>query len=188
MNSKKDTQVRRRELLESVSDELLGIVANETEELVRDPLTIQVLQEILLSAEGDKSKAVDAVIALAAGDPSDGNHIINLSYTARVYKTLVQGGHYNAKEKKLEGEIVVVSYLTIGVDTEHYFAKTFFQAIKSHVVAWAVGPGSFVIVALLETLPDDETKALLSKLKENRASLQKHSSANKGTKIISEKV
>jgi len=155
---------------------------------MRDPLTIQVVQEILLSTEGDKSKAVNAIVALAAGDPSDAGHIINLSYTARVYKTLVQGGHYNAKEKKLEGKLRLAPYLTVVVDSEHYFAKTFYQGIKSHVVAWAIGPGSFVIVALLETLPQGETKSLVSQLKENRASLTKHSSANKGTKIIVEKL
>lgn len=51
---------------------------------------------------GDKSKAISAVITLASGDPSQESHIIKLPYTSRVYKTLVQGGHYNSKEKKIE--------------------------------------------------------------------------------------
>ena len=53
---------------------------------------------------GDKSIAKEAVISLASGDPSQNGHIIKLPFTARVYKTLVQGGHYNVKEKKIDGE------------------------------------------------------------------------------------
>jgi pumilio homology domain family member 6 len=116
IHSKKDIDVRRVELLDAVSGELLGIIASETDQLMRDPLAVQVVQEIILHARGisqirlqrltpgDKSKAVDAVISLASGDPSDKNHIVKLPFTARVYKTLVQGGHYNAKEKRIEGK------------------------------------------------------------------------------------
>jgi len=46
---------------------------------------------------------MQAVADLAAKHPSNPDHIIKLSYTARVYKTLVQGGHYNPAEKKVEG-------------------------------------------------------------------------------------
>lgn len=53
---------------------------------------------------GGKSKATDAVISLASGDPTQENHIIRLPFTARIYKTLVQGGHYNTKEQRIEGK------------------------------------------------------------------------------------
>jgi len=55
---------------------------------------------------GDKSKAINALITLASGDPSQKDHIVKLPFTARVYKTLIQGGHYNAKEKKIESNMV----------------------------------------------------------------------------------
>jgi pumilio homology domain family member 6 len=102
-SSKKDVTVRREELLESISKEFLDIVANDADELMRNPLTIQIVQEILLRCKGDKTKAVNAVVGLAAGDTSSENHIIQLSFTARVYKTLVQGGPFNAKGQKVEG-------------------------------------------------------------------------------------
>ena len=86
-----------------MSQDFLGIVAADADVLMRDPLAIQVVQEILLNAKGDKSKALDTVVSLASADPSQENHIIKLPFTARVYKTLVQGGHYNAKEGKVEG-------------------------------------------------------------------------------------
>ena len=53
---------------------------------------------------GDKSKAVDAIVSLASEKASTGSHIIKLPFTARVYKTLVQGGHYNVKEQKIDGK------------------------------------------------------------------------------------
>jgi CPL (NUC119) domain len=52
--SKKDAQIRRNELLEFVSEDLLGIISSEANALMRDPLTIQVAQEILLNARGLK--------------------------------------------------------------------------------------------------------------------------------------
>ena len=44
--------LRRGELLEFVSDDFLAIVENQAAELMIDPLTIQVVQEILLFAKG----------------------------------------------------------------------------------------------------------------------------------------
>ena len=43
------------------------------------------------------------VISLASEDPSAEDHIIRLPFTARVYKTLVQGGHFNSKAGTVEG-------------------------------------------------------------------------------------
>jgi hypothetical protein len=53
---------------------------------------------------GDKLKALDAIVSLASEDPSMENHIIKLPFTTRVYKTLVQGGHYNVQEQRVEGK------------------------------------------------------------------------------------
>jgi pumilio homology domain family member 6 len=50
--SKKDTQIRRQELLEFISDDLLGIISSGASALMRDPLAIQVAQEILLNSRG----------------------------------------------------------------------------------------------------------------------------------------
>ena len=52
---------------------------------------------------GDKKGTIGALIKLASGNPSEENHIIRLCFTGRVYKTFVQGGHYNAKEKTVDG-------------------------------------------------------------------------------------
>lgn len=65
----------------------------------------EVFQVLNYLTSGDKSKAINAVMTLASGDPSQEGHIIKLPFTARVYKTLVQGGHYNSKEKKIDGTL-----------------------------------------------------------------------------------
>jgi pumilio homology domain family member 6 len=112
--SKKDIQVRRQELLEFFSDDLITTATSKAEELIQDPLAIQVVQEIILNARGtdtfdltlkagDKSDLVDKVISLASGDPTADDHIIKLPFTARIYKTLVQGGHFNSKTGIVEG-------------------------------------------------------------------------------------
>jgi pumilio homology domain family member 6 len=109
--SKKDVAVRREELLEAFASDLLGVVEAEADQMMRDPQSSQVVQEILLFTKenGDvKSKAVDAVVSLGSGDPLDEKHIIKVPFTARIYKTLVQGGHYNPKEKTVEGTTPLV--------------------------------------------------------------------------------
>ena len=50
--SKKDDLVRRQELLDFVFEDLSSVVANNVEELMRDPLTIQIVQEIILDTRG----------------------------------------------------------------------------------------------------------------------------------------
>lgn len=93
-----------------MSETFLDIVSELADHLMRDPLESQVVQEILLHARGKKDGAIQAVVDLAARHPSNANHIIKLSFTARIFKTLVQGGHYNVKEKKVDGMSVSVRY------------------------------------------------------------------------------
>ena len=52
ISSKKDVQIRRRELMEYVSKDLLDIIVNYADELMRDPVMVQVVQETILNAQG----------------------------------------------------------------------------------------------------------------------------------------
>ena len=52
---------------------------------------------------GDKSAAIEAVAELASGNPTDEGHVATTAAGGRMLKTLVAGGHYNNKEKKVEG-------------------------------------------------------------------------------------
>jgi len=136
---------------------------------------------------GDKSTAIEAVISLASGDPSRETHISQLSFIARVYKTLVQGGHYNAKEHSLRG-IRFLKQLTIVVDPGLDFGRKLYSAIQPHIIPWSIGEGSFVIVALSEALSGKDRDELISRLKRNKDTLKTKGGQNKGTKILLEKI
>lgn len=177
MRSKKDQTLRRQELLDAVSDDLLKIVAEEANELMRDPLGIQIAQEIVLSGRGHKSAALDAISKLADGDASQEDHIMRLPFTARVYKTLVQGGHYSPQLKKVE---VVEPALN--------FDSKLLSHIKPHITKWATGEGSFVVVGLLESLKGTELEDLKKQLKKDQKLLKSKAGENKGTKIVLEKI
>lgn len=94
-------------------------------------------------------------------------------------KTLVSGGHYNNKLKTVEL-----------VTPELGFAGVLFGAIKEQVVDWAIGPTSFVVVALLETQEEfagvEELKKLLRK---GVKKIEKSAAGgNKGSKVVLEKL
>jgi pumilio family protein 6 len=76
----------------------------------------------------------------------------------------------------------------IVVDPPLDFAGRFYKAINSNVVNWAIGEGSFVIVALLEVLSGKEGEELRGHLKSKRKVLQARGKDNKGTKIILEEI
>lgn len=97
--SKKDIQVRRQEpLLEFCAEDRITTVTSEAEELMRDPLAIQVVVHLTLNV-------------LALEDLTTDGHI-KLPFTARVYKALVQGGHFNSKAGIVEGRIPSLYPLT----------------------------------------------------------------------------
>jgi len=72
------------------------------------------------------------------------------------------------------------------VDPPLNFATTLYAKIKPHVVQWAMGDGSFVVVALLETLPAGEADSLKKQLKQELTGSK--NAGNKGTKIVLEKI
>ena len=64
--SKKDTDLRRRELLEAVSPALLNYLNLHAEEMVMDKATFIVLTGILRHAIGDVQPAMKAIASLAS--------------------------------------------------------------------------------------------------------------------------
>jgi pumilio homology domain family member 6 len=136
-----------------------------------------------------KPKAVDAVVALASGDPSDEKHILQTPFTARIYKTLVQGGHYNPKEKKVEGSLQFPMRANgTVVDLDLNFARKLYTAIQEYISQWATGDGSFVVVALLEALSGEDRDGLIEELKKHEKAIRNKAAGNKGTSLILEKI
>ncbi|EHB17437.1 Pumilio domain-containing protein KIAA0020 [Heterocephalus glaber] len=67
-HSKKDTAIRRHELLESISPALLNYLQRNAQEMVLDKSACVLVSDILGSATGDTQPAMDAIASLAAAE------------------------------------------------------------------------------------------------------------------------
>lgn len=100
---------------------------------------------------------------------------------------MVQGGHYNPKEKKVEGSIPSNDKADTAVaDPDMKFASRLYGVIQEHILQWATGEGSFVVVALLEALSGKEKEGLIKDLKSHKKLINERAASNKGTKLILE--
>lgn len=166
--SKKDAETRRMELVTPLSPSYISTLVSNTSVLVKDSYGCQFIAAVLLSAVGDKSAAVEAITVQMAGDPSAEGHPATMSHAGRLLRSLVAGGHFDPKLKK-----VVVSAPDLK------FADALYSQIREHVIDWATGASSFVVVALLEA-EDFENKEELKKTLEKSRKLLKQ--ASNGTK------
>lgn len=160
--SKKDPSVRRKEIIRALSPALLATVTGHAQTLAASTLGSQFLTEVLLAAEGDNSTAFDAVANLASGDPTTEGHFSQSASAGRMFKTLVQGGHYDATTKQVHK-----------VQSSSAFCEKLFGQVRGHVLEWATGPGAFVILALTEQDEWSGRKELLKLLKKDKQALQK---------------
>lgn len=181
--SKKDAETRRKELIAAFSPALLSAVEAAPLDLVSTFFGCQLVTDILLFAVGEKSESLKAIAQTAEGDPEAGEdaaeaeaeaeaeateggeeqqqpqglHISKTAYGSRMFKTLIAGGLFDKEARKV-----------IPVDPPLNFADVLYPVIKEHVVSWATGPSSFVVVALLEAedfSSKDELKKILKKQK-----------------------
>jgi pumilio family protein 6 len=178
--SKKDPEVRRMELVTPLSPAYISTVAQNAPALVKDSYGCQFIAAIMLSAVGDKSAAVKAITAQLGGDPTVADHPANMAHAGRLLRSLVAGGHFSPKEKK-----IVVSAPDLK------FADALYAEIKGHVVEWATSPSSFVVVALLEADDFEKKEELEAKLKTSKKAIGEASKAtaenekgNPGAKLL----
>ncbi|RDX46428.1 ARM repeat-containing protein [Lentinus brumalis] len=150
--SKKDDELRTSEIRKAASEGLLSWVADSGAEVSRDPGGSLVVCEIMLDADGDKTSASETLLkALCAPYPSSdpaAPHPISLAHTSRLYKTLLQGGHFSHATKTVE-RAPRFSALD--------FAQRFVQIVgRDNTVAMAQGDGAFVVAVLCEQLAEHE--------------------------------
>jgi pumilio family protein 6 len=194
--SKKDPEIRRAELAKALSPLLLSAIAAAPAELVATSFGCQFVTEILFGAEGDKTAALKAVASTAAEDPTlaipeakDGNemevdapadaepmevddsmnmheapriHVANTAFGGKMLRSLIAGGRFDNKLKKV-----------VPVSPPLNFADILYPVIEDHIVAWATGSSSFVVLALCETEGFSKKAEVLKKLKEAKKVLQK---------------
>ncbi|OCK80651.1 ARM repeat-containing protein [Lepidopterella palustris CBS 459.81] len=158
--SKKDPTIRLQELAKAISAPLLSTIAVGPSDFANSSFGCQFLTEVLLSAEGDKASALEAVADLAEGDPSgEAVHIAKSPAGCRLLKALVQGGRFDATTKKV-----------VSVEPKLGFADMLWKRVSGWVKEWATGNGSFVIVGLIEADgfdAKDEVVAALRKMKDS---------------------
>jgi pumilio family protein 6 len=171
--SKKDAEVRRKELVAAVSPPLLAAVAASPKDLVATPFGCQFVADVLLSATGDKSAALEAVASTAAGEPTPAPsedadplyppppHISLTPHGGRMFKTLIAGGRFD----KAAGAVK-------RVDPPLNFADILYPVIKDHIVQWATGPSSFTVLGLLEAPDFSSKKELLKLLRSDKKALE----------------
>ncbi|KAK3334724.1 armadillo-type protein [Neurospora tetraspora] len=170
--SKKDPEVRRKELVTAMSPQLLAAIASSPADLVATSFGCQFVTDVLLSATGDKKAALEAIASTAGGDPNAEApedayqalppHISTTIHGGRMFKTLISGGRFD----KATGSIQKV-------DPPLNFADLFYPVIKDYVVQWATGPSSFTALGLLEASDFSSKKELLKTLKSNKKALTK---------------
>ncbi|KAI1807658.1 ARM repeat-containing protein [Daldinia bambusicola] len=174
--SKKDPEVRRKELVAALSPQLLSAIASSPRDLISTSYGAQLVTEALLSCVGDKSEALRAVASTAKGDPNEvdaptdeaenglvpGEHIAKNPHGGRMFKTLIAGGHFDKATR-----------CVIPVDPPLHFADIMYPFIKDHIIAWATSPSSFVVLNLLEAEDFSSKSELKSTLKKNKKVLEK---------------
>ncbi|KAM0322845.1 hypothetical protein ACHAQA_009186 [Verticillium albo-atrum] len=170
--SKKDDHIRRAELAAALAPSLLNAIAAAAPTLMADSFGCHIVSEVLLSVEGDKTKALEAVAAVAENDPTaepmelDGlvqlAHVSRTPWGGRALKTLIAGGKFNKESGKVEQ-----------IEPPLKFADTLYPVIKDYVVEWATGPSSLVVLALLESPDFSHSKELKATLKKSKKQLQK---------------
>lgn len=172
--SKKDPEVRRKELVTAMSPSLLDAIATSARDLVSTSFGCQFITDVLLDADGaDKTNALQAIAEAAGGDPNaaansdelytgEYAHPSQTAWAERMFKTLIQGGRFDKATRSVKP-----------VEPALDFANVLYPIIKDHIVAWATSRCSFVVVALLESDSFSQKEKIKKVLKKHKAELEK---------------
>nr|XP_020657205.1 pumilio homolog 3 [Pogona vitticeps]XP_020657206.1 pumilio homolog 3 [Pogona vitticeps]XP_020657207.1 pumilio homolog 3 [Pogona vitticeps] len=163
--SKKDTDLRRRELLEAVSPALLNYLNLHAEEMVMDKATFIVLTGILRHAIGDVQPAMKAIASLASKEMVPGGQDGQLHIAEHPAGHLVLKWLIEQDEKKRE------------CGNEGCFARTLVEHVGIDFLKnWAdVNRGAIILCRLLQCSDQDVAnqvkdglKCLIPKLKRTK--------------------
>lgn len=159
--SKKDPEIRRRELVKSLSPSLLSFIAANAESLVQTSFGCQFITEVLLSASGEREPALNAIAALVHGSPET-RAFLDSPAAGRMLKSLVLGGRFNPQTKAID-----LAEQPLG------FHDMLYTAISEEIVDWATGNNSFVVLGLMEASGFSGNPSLTKALKKHKALLDK---------------
>ena len=174
--SKKDANVRRKELMAHLSPPLLQFIETNAAALTQTSFGCQFVTEVLLSATGEKGLALEAVAAVA-GNQQGANVDFDLPAPGRMLKALVQGGRFNPATKTIDL-----------IDPPLGFHNILYAQIQAEIITWASQGNSFVVVALLEADGFSRRAELEERLRKRRKTLVEAAETIKGSKLILQKL
>ena len=160
--SKKDPDVRRKELARALSPQLLSFIAAKAKDLVQSSFGCQFITEVLLSAEGDKTEALEAIASLTLSKEPAIKSALEVPAASRMLKALALGGRFNQSKKAVEPANPPLG-----------FADMLYANIEPNITAWAKGANAFVIVGLLDSADFSKREELVSTLKQHQQDLWK---------------
>ncbi|KAF2182145.1 ARM repeat-containing protein [Zopfia rhizophila CBS 207.26] len=168
--SKKDPNIRSQELARAIEPQLLSSIAARTTDFASSSFGLQFMTEALVGAPeiepNTRRDALTAVVGLSQQILDGSLSTVpaeekGVSVRTSMLKRLVQGGKYDPEAKKV-----------VPVEPALGFADMFWKQIKSDLVKWATGPGSFVIVGLVESDDFRKKDEVLKALKKERKQLE----------------
>lgn len=166
--SKKEPEIRAQEILKATSPQLIKLVADDAAGLMREKLSSQVVQEIMLHAVGDKSAAVDAILALCGENIEKENHIMEERFANRIIKAMVKADTAEAENDKAVEPLE--------------FAPKLLEVIKPNLAHFATNHGSYVVLALAEE-PSTQ-KEVKKELKSHKKEIEEAAKTNKGSELL----
>jgi pumilio family protein 6 len=172
--SKKDSDIRHKELARYLSSPFISLIAERAGELIQSSFGCQFIQDVLIGADGDKTPALDAILAALARE--DLQEVVVSPPVGRMLKALVHSGHFNPATKAIE-----VCEPALG------FADMLWKQISNDIISWATGPNAFVVVGLLESKDFSQKSALKDSLKKSHTKLQKTADKAKAADQAAEK-
>ncbi|KAH6861136.1 armadillo-type protein [Alternaria rosae] len=168
--SKKDATIRSQEIAKSIEPQLLTAVTARAADFASFTFGLQFMGEVLVGApevEPAKRKEaltevarlsqsiLDSALPASAGDNKATSHGKNM------LKMLVQGGKFDPTTKKV-----------VPVEPALGFADLLWPHIKSNLVNWATGQGSFVVVSMTEAEGFAKKDEVLKALKKEKKALE----------------
>ncbi|KAG7694697.1 hypothetical protein KL951_003874 [Ogataea haglerorum] len=185
--SKKPQDQRRKELLKNFLPIFYETFLHKPV-ILGENLGAQFVLELILNnefpeeAQEYRQQALDIIITEMKQE-LDEEHLLNKPFTPRLVKTLIQGGRWNSKEKKVD----VVDGLGIGKEFASVFAERVFANGENEDVlkAWINdNQGCFVLVALFECLKDAKKHSFPRKLKKMDKLIKNQGDSNKGAQLL----
>lgn len=168
--SKKDPNTRLQEIAKNIEPQLLSAVTARAADFASFTFGLQFMGEVLVGApevEPKKRKEALAEVArlsqsiLESKLPASAGDNKATSHGKNMLKTLVQGGKFDPVTKKV-----------VPVEPALGFAELLWNEIKSNIIDWATGQGSFVVVALTEADGFAKKEEVLKALKKDKKKLE----------------